>query len=62
MRATLYFMLSFITHDAKNKFIAKKCNQNISKKLSTENTEIALSKLMYKLKTFNKDSSKKYDW
>jgi len=48
-------------HDAKNKFIARKCNQKISKKLSVENMEIALSSPLYKLKILNKDSSKIYD-
>ena len=33
----LYFNASLETHDPKNKFIPKKCIQNINKKFSFEN-------------------------
>ena len=53
----LYFIPSLETHVPKKRFSAKKCNQKISKKFSEENTVYKLSKLKYKLKASDKDSS-----
>ena len=53
----LYFTPSLETQEPKNRFNAKKCNQKMSKKFSEENTVYKLSKLKYKLKYSNKDSS-----
>ena len=47
---TLYFTLSLETQDPKKRFIAKKCNQKTTKKLSLGNKVYSSSKLGYNLK------------
>ena len=59
LRDMLYLTASLDTQDPRNKFIAKKCIQKTSKKVSVANTVYKLSKLKYNLKTSNIGSSNK---
>ena len=53
---------SLDAHVPKNKFKAKKCIQNISKKISSLNNAYRSSRLKYVLKKFMKDISSINDW
>ena len=55
-------MASLDIHDPKKRFMDKKCNQKISKKLSVAKTVYKLSRLKYKLKMSNIDSSNSNIW
>ena len=58
-RDILYLTPSLETQDPIKRFIAKKCNQKISKKLSVANIVYKSSRLEYNLNTSNIGSSNK---